>query len=343
MTQFIKAMRTVFCSILFISMASVFGSSLKRVESCELQADDSDKAREALKKAYYGISTLKSYRLRIEFPSDKTIREYVLPDRFHEITTRVERIHIGKDVYLKVGDDPWRKLHRTNSLVSYNTKLSLQHDVDNADDVKILGPDNLDGVPTLVYQGRLYFDGAKKEKPYNFKIWVNVADGLIRRVEHEAPDGYPKRVMFACTFYDYNADIKIEPPAKYDLEPALDSGKGGGIGSGEGTGVGPGGAYNTGGGTPPATSVDQRPVPLRCPRPNYTEEARRNKVQGIVRVKMLVGDDGNIRQVRVVSGLPDGLNDQAVRAAYQCRFKPAMKNGQPVSYWVSADMEFHLR
>ena len=43
-------------------------------------------------------------------------------------------------------------------------------------------------------------------------------------------------------------------------------------------------------------------------------------------------------------GLPDGLNEQAVRAAYQMRFAPAMKNGRPVSYWLSnVEIEFNLR
>jgi TonB family protein len=146
----------------------------------------------------------------------------------------------------------------------------------------------------------------------------------------------------------------IGPPSAGPGEGGgIGTGKGGGIGSGDGTGLGPGRGFNTGGGDPslgggsrsnaPATSVDQKPVPLNLPRPNYTEEARKNKIQGVVRVKVLVGADGGVKQVRVTSGLPDGLNEEAIRSAYAIRFKPAMKGGQPVSYWVGVDIEFNLR
>jgi TonB family protein len=109
----------------------------------------------------------------------------------------------------------------------------------------------------------------------------------------------------------------------------MGSGSGGGMGSGDGTGVGPGHGYNMGGGNPRlgggtgnpgiATNVDTKPVPLNNPRPNYTEDARKNKVQGTVRVRVLVGADGSVKQVKVLSGLPDGLNEEAIRAAYQIR------------------------
>ncbi|HXG65393.1 MAG TPA: TonB family protein [Blastocatellia bacterium] len=131
----------------------------------------------------------------------------------------------------------------------------------------------------------------------------------------------------------------------------IGTGSGGGVGSGDGRGVGPGTGYNMGGGPPglgggdgrPATAVDSRPVLLNRPRPNYTEEARKNKIQGTVRVRVLVGPDGGVKRVSVVSGLPDGLNEEAIRAAYQLRFKPAMKNGQPVAYTLAVDIEFNLR
>jgi TonB family protein len=76
----------------------------------------------------------------------------------------------------------------------------------------------------------------------------------------------------------------------------------------------------------------------------FTEEARKNKVQGVVRVRILVDSNGAVREVILKRGLPDGLNEQAIRAAYQMRFIPAMKNGQAVSYWLNnVDVEFNLR
>ena len=131
----------------------------------------------------------------------------------------------------------------------------------------------------------------------------------------------------------------------------IGTGKGGGVGSGDGTGVGPGRGMNTGGGDPSlgggtgaaATSVDMKPQMLNKPRPNYTEEARKNKIQGVVLAQLLIGADGSVKQVRIRRGLADGLNEEAIRAAYQIRFKPAMKGGQPVSYWVGIEIEFNLR
>lgn len=131
----------------------------------------------------------------------------------------------------------------------------------------------------------------------------------------------------------------------------MGDGKGGGMGPGDGRGVGPGSGYNMGGGDPrlgggsgaPATSVDQQPVLLNNPQPRYTEEARKNKIQGTVLVRVLIGSDGAVKRVVVVRPLPDGLDEQAIQAAYQLRFKPAMKSGQPVSFWKPVAIEFNLR
>ena len=76
----------------------------------------------------------------------------------------------------------------------------------------------------------------------------------------------------------------------------------------------------------------------------FTEEARRNKIQGVVRMKILIDSTGKVAQAVVTRGLPDGLDTEAIRAAYQMRFRPAMKNGSPVSFWLSnVEVEFNLR
>jgi len=135
----------------------------------------------------------------------------------------------------------------------------------------------------------------------------------------------------------------------------MGTGTDGGIGPGNGPGVGPGhdggigdGGFHIGGprvtGSQPPTAVDSRPVLLNEPRPFYTEEARKNKVQGVVKVRILVDESGAVREVVVTRALPDGLSEQAIRAAHQMRFRPAMKNGQPVAYWISnVEIEFNLR
>jgi TonB family protein len=135
----------------------------------------------------------------------------------------------------------------------------------------------------------------------------------------------------------------------------IGTGEDGGVGSGKKRGYGPGedggkdgGKYEIGSRRPnPADAneaVDARPIALNKPRPNYTEEARKNKVQGAVRARVLVGADGFVKQVKISgAGLPDGLNEQAIEAAKQMRFQPATKNGQAVAYWVTVDIEFNIR
>ncbi|HEY6330707.1 MAG TPA: energy transducer TonB [Blastocatellia bacterium] len=132
----------------------------------------------------------------------------------------------------------------------------------------------------------------------------------------------------------------------------IGTGSGGGVGSGDGMGVGPGHGYNMGGGPPGlggsgrnavATAVDTMPRALNHPRPNYTEEARKNKVQGVVRAKVLISSDGSVKSVNLISHLPDGLDEQAITAIHEMRFSPAMKSGQPVNYYVTLEVEFNLR
>jgi protein TonB len=143
------------------------------------------------------------------------------------------------------------------------------------------------------------------------------------------------------------------PSAGPGSDGGIGTGSRGGIGPGAGLGVGQGQVENIGGGVPKDggrrrsnahEAVDERPILLNRPHPLFTEEARKNKIQGVVRVRILVDTNGAVKEVVVMRGLPDGLNEQAIRAAYQMRFKPAIKNGQPVSYWMSnVEVEFNLR
>ena len=78
------------------------------------------------------------------------------------------------------------------------------------------------------------------------------------------------------------------------------------------------------------------------PKPSYTREARRNGVQGFVTLKVLLSARGKVARVRVMKGLPAGLTENAIRAACKIEFKPAMKNRQAVSQWVTVEYVFRL-
>lgn len=91
-----------------------------------------------------------------------------------------------------------------------------------------------------------------------------------------------------------------------------------------------------------AKEADVRATISAKPKPSYTKEARRNGIQGFVTLKVLLSARGKISRVRVVKGLPAGLTENAIRAACKMEFKPAMKNGQAVSEWLTAEYVFRL-
>lgn len=78
------------------------------------------------------------------------------------------------------------------------------------------------------------------------------------------------------------------------------------------------------------------------PLPVYTDEARHLKVEGEVLLEVVLGASGKLHVVRVVHGLGHGLDDAAVRAAEQIRFKPAMQDGQPADSTAVLHIIFQL-
>jgi protein TonB len=77
-------------------------------------------------------------------------------------------------------------------------------------------------------------------------------------------------------------------------------------------------------------------------RPGYTQEARDNGVQGTVVLNVIFEADGTISRIRVVRGLPDGLVERAIEATRKIKFKPAIKDGQPVSVRGNLEYKFTL-
>jgi len=88
--------------------------------------------------------------------------------------------------------------------------------------------------------------------------------------------------------------------------------------------------------------TDSRVEILSKPQPTYSKEARRNGIQGFVSLKVLLSGHGKASRIRVLKGLPDGLTENAIRAACKMKFKPAVKDGAPVSQWVFAEYLFRL-
>jgi TonB family protein len=78
------------------------------------------------------------------------------------------------------------------------------------------------------------------------------------------------------------------------------------------------------------------------PRPEYTDEARKLRLEGEVLVRVLFKATGEISVLELVRGLGHGLDENALRAAQQIRFKPALRAGQPVDSTATVHILFQL-
>jgi protein TonB len=122
----------------------------------------------------------------------------------------------------------------------------------------------------------------------------------------------------------------------------MGTGSGGGIGSGRGNGYGPGegggygsGIYHVGGGV-------AAPQLIFAPDPEFSDEARRAKFQGVCVVSLVVDAHGTPQRVQVLRHLGMGLDQKAVDAVKQYRFKPATLQGKPVPVEVNIEVTFRI-
>jgi TonB family protein len=85
------------------------------------------------------------------------------------------------------------------------------------------------------------------------------------------------------------------------------------------------------------------PVKVFSPQPGYTEEARQARIQGIVILQAIIDVAGNVTNVRVLKGLPEGLAEAAVETVGTWRFKPATLEGKPVPVYYNFTVNFSLQ
>jgi TonB family protein len=136
---------------------------------------------------------------------------------------------------------------------------------------------------------------------------------------------------------------KIGPPSNGPGSGGgIGSGKGGGVGSGSGGGVGPGEGGGIGGGIYRIVSGASRPIAIIHPDPEYSDEARKARLQGNVGIELTVDENGVPRDIRVVKSMGLGLDEEAKSAAAKWRFKPGMKDGKPVATAAYLDFAFRL-
>jgi TonB family protein len=122
----------------------------------------------------------------------------------------------------------------------------------------------------------------------------------------------------------------------------IGSGSGGGVGSGDGGGVGPGSGGGIGGGVFRVGGGVSAPELVFKVDPEYSEQARKSKYQGTVVLNLVVQKDGTARDIRVMTPLGMGLDEKAIEAVRQWRFRPGQKGGQPVDVSAVIEVTFRL-
>ena len=96
-------------------------------------------------------------------------------------------------------------------------------------------------------------------------------------------------------------------------------------------------------GQTPAATVATSPIEVLSKlRPDYTEEARRLKIEGEVVVEALFTAAGSVEVLRVVQGLGHGLDQRAIDAVRRIQFRPAERNGHPVDFAGTVRIRFQL-
>jgi TonB family protein len=127
--------------------------------------------------------------------------------------------------------------------------------------------------------------------------------------------------------------------------PGADGGRGPGIGRRDGSGIGDKGpGLGEGDGEEPGNGVSW-PRLLQEVKPNYTAEAMRARVEGLVMLEIVVLPDGSVGRVSVVRSLDDrfGLDQEAINAVRRWRFDPGRRLGKAIAVRVGVELSFNLR
>jgi len=82
--------------------------------------------------------------------------------------------------------------------------------------------------------------------------------------------------------------------------------------------------------------VDVKARMLNGPAPDLSTDAR-NRPTGTVILRVVFAKTGRVENITVIRGLPNGVTEKCIEAAKQIKFKPAMKEGQPVSMWMQLE------
>ena len=208
-----------------------------------------------------------------------------------------------------------------------SVKEELKYIVDSAGNVhNIQAPEDADADMTLLlfqYMRTVHFKPAQWN---GLPVAVGLADTISFHacyIEKTDEAGRAVHRVKLTTAPDHRFASWGHAPAEVTLFNVGPDGQEGIEHTGRGTGVTP-------------------PMPVHTADPQFSEYARRNKIQGTVVLQFIVDSNGLPQNVEVVKPIGYGLDQNAVESVRQYRFKPAMKNGRPVPAYLTVVVNFRL-
>lgn len=90
------------------------------------------------------------------------------------------------------------------------------------------------------------------------------------------------------------------------------------------------------------TTITSSPRFLKKVKPEYTEEMIKNKIEGVIKVKVLVDIDGKVKKAIALNDLGFGSGERAINACNSMLFEPAMRGNEPVAVWIIIPIKFVL-
>lgn len=190
---------------------------------------------------------------------------------------------------------------------------------------------------------------ASKGNPPRFAPEQIVPPAIVVRSEHPRLAAEPTVVGPPALTFPQTAQVgdpfsRITGPLSNGTgnSGGIGTGDSGGVGPGKGPGVGVGWDGGIGGGPYVVGHGVSAPRLIYDPEPEYSDEARKQRYQGVVVLRVVVGNDGRPRDVRVAQSLGLGLDDKALEAVRQWRFEPGRLEGKAVDVVVNIQVNFRL-
>ena len=180
-------------------------------------------------------------------------------------------------------------------------------------------------------------DAPRKGLPPKVQSVQLVAPSSITNVD-------PPPVALVPAIISHDVDTPPGAPVAIDgLTPG--KGPGGGFGGGRGPGAGPGEGPGIDNVYTAGVGGVSEPQLIHEVRPNYTVDAMRGKIMGVVIMEVDVLANGSVdpQRIRITHSLDAGLDREAVIAVRQWRFRPSTLRGQPVTSRVIVELRFMLR